>query len=355
LIKLKKGGSEEYEELPDGTKRYFSTLMTHENNISKDKVRKDAFSLYFKLVQMCFGEDAYNPVDVFKVFCRLLINSVGMYSGMDGGFGTGLYLAISAIDHSCQPNVNLVFTGRTAKVSAMEPMSEPVMQKLRISYYCDEMFKSWKDRQEILEKQYYFICDCSYCEKEKEEEKEPSLPCSNCDNQEVIVNQGSCSSCGIEIDKDLLKRYNNWHSVVDALEDKQPRIKEAFSAYREGLAIGVKNDKYLLLSNFRFVKSFIQDEEGFTMFDKSLVKPSEIENICQSILNSQKNVYHRNSMQITGIYTEISAFLCAINYTSKDLNSLDMSREALRMFELCYTRDSPEYRQLFQQVKCMVG
>jgi len=91
------------------------------------------------------------------------------------------------------------------------------------------------------------------------------------------------------------------------------------------------------------------------MFDKSLVKPSEIENICQSILNSQKNVYHRNSMQITGIYTEISAFLCAINYTSKDLNSLDMSREALRIYELCYTRDSPEYRQLFQQVKCMVG
>lgn len=354
LIKLKKGGSEEYEELPDGTNRYFSTLMTHENDISKDKVRMDAFSLYFKMVQMCFGEDAYNAVDVFKVFCRLLINSVGMYSCMDGSFGTGLYLAISAIDHSCQPNVNLVFTGRTAKVSAMEPMSEPVMQKLRISYYC-EMFKSWKERQEFLVKQYYFICDCSYCEKEKREEKEPSLPCSNCDNQEVIVNNGSCSSCGVEIDKDLLKRYNNWHAVVDALEAKQHTIKEAFSAYKEGLAMGVKNDQYLLRSNYRFVESFSQDEEGFTTFDKTLVKPSEIENICQSILSSQKNVYHMNSMQITSIYTLISVFLCAMQYASKDLNSLDMSREALRITELCYTTDSSEYRALFKQVKYMFG
>ena len=46
---------------------------------------------------------------------------------------------LSAIDHDCRPNANVIFIGRKARIFALEAVPEPIMKNLRISYNSDDL------------------------------------------------------------------------------------------------------------------------------------------------------------------------------------------------------------------------
>ena len=53
---------------------------------------------------------------------QLLVNCVSLYTGRldhPSAFGTGLYLSVSVLDHSCEPNAKVEFDGGGGKAASI--------------------------------------------------------------------------------------------------------------------------------------------------------------------------------------------------------------------------------------------
>ncbi|EGD72626.1 hypothetical protein PTSG_04361 [Salpingoeca rosetta] len=106
-------------------------------------------------------------------------NSFGI-SGVEGNnLGVGLYDTVSYINHSCAPNCSITFSGVYARVRSVHDL--PPNQELTIAYIdpCDPRAK----RRAHLKSQFMFDCECSRCERERDDDPLLTLCCpgSGCD------------------------------------------------------------------------------------------------------------------------------------------------------------------------------
>ena len=53
VFKLKKGGDEEFVELPNGQKRYFADLMSHQEQFAKDETAMELVELFYEILKSC--------------------------------------------------------------------------------------------------------------------------------------------------------------------------------------------------------------------------------------------------------------------------------------------------------------
>ena len=62
--------------------------------------------------------------DIDRLHFQLLVNCVSLYTGRldyPSAFGTGLYLSVSVLDHSCEPNARVEYDGgKVASVIALK-------------------------------------------------------------------------------------------------------------------------------------------------------------------------------------------------------------------------------------------
>ena len=62
--------------------------------------------------------------DIVRLHFQLLVNCVSLYTGRldyPSAFGTGLYLPVSVLNHSCEPNARVEFDGgKAASVIALK-------------------------------------------------------------------------------------------------------------------------------------------------------------------------------------------------------------------------------------------
>ena len=150
------------ETLPDGRKRSFSDLKSHKDDISDSSQRSEAFAAYLQVIKACVG-DMFAVSDIFETFCRIVINSTEITDAMGAVIGTGLYLGLSAVDHSCVPNVNVVFNKNKVELRALKDIPAPVWPSVRVSYL--NIVLPTSKRKQRLENDYYFTCDCPLCSK----------------------------------------------------------------------------------------------------------------------------------------------------------------------------------------------
>jgi len=119
--------------LPNGSSRSFTDLMMHKQEISKDNVKNEAFSSFLFVLLKCVG-NTYSTDHLFETYCRILINSTEITDCMGNVIGTGIYLGLSAVDHSCRPNVNVLFNGKTVELIALDNIQSPAFQFTRVNY-----------------------------------------------------------------------------------------------------------------------------------------------------------------------------------------------------------------------------
>ena len=155
------------ETLPDGSIRTFSDLKSHKDEISGSSQRSEAFSTYLQVIKACVG-DMFPVSDLFLTFCRIVINSTEITDAMGGVIGTGLYLGLSAVDHSCIPNVNVVFNKDRVELRAMTDIPAPFWSNVRVSYL--NLALPTRMRKQRLQADYYFTCDCTLCSKTETED-----------------------------------------------------------------------------------------------------------------------------------------------------------------------------------------
>ncbi|XP_020659091.3 protein-lysine N-methyltransferase SMYD4 isoform X1 [Pogona vitticeps] len=77
---------------------------------------------------------------------------------------TALFPVISLLNHSCDPNTSVAFSGRTMEVRASHPI--PFGQEILHCYGPHHCRMGASERQERLLSQYFFECQCRSCSKE---------------------------------------------------------------------------------------------------------------------------------------------------------------------------------------------
>ena len=277
------------ETLPDGKVRTFSDLKTHKDEISKSSQRSEAFSAYLRVIQACVG-DMFPVSELFETFCRIVINSTEVTDAMGSVIGTGLYLGLSAVDHSCVPNVNVVFSKDQVELRAMTDIPAPVWPSVRVSYL--NLVLPGSVRRQRLEQDYYFRCDCPRCGTRGNSE-------NNCEG----TNFASTEIFNKELDDlEIVKAYNKVKHQVDISDYRMVEFCE--KVMEACLNIG-----------------------HFELFLK----------VGERLLKAYKQYYSKNSLSL-GLHLAKLAKVAI--YLSKTEEAMLFWKESLRIVKLCHDENS---------------
>jgi len=309
------------ENLPDGSVRSFKDLKMHKQEISGSIDKKEAFSSFLQVMQACVG-DMYSPDHLFETYCKILINSTEITDCMGNIVGTGLYLGMSAVDHSCSPNVNVVFSGTEIELRALHTISAPVYKNTRVSYNNNVL--PTKLRQARLLEDYFFHCSCDLCV-----DKETDLMC---DGATVCVGcrgpvgdlEGKCAKCGEVQELDVSKEKGIF---FENLEDE-----EVLKAYQV-LKAKIHVYDYKMVEFSERAMSVCLAQEKFEKFYK----------IGESLLPAFKLYFHPNS---TSLGLHLAKLAKTAIYLNKEDEAISYLNQCFVIFKLSHGEDSKLYKYL---------
>ncbi|GAB2235212.1 hypothetical protein Droror1_Dr00027706 [Drosera rotundifolia] len=126
------------------------------------EIEEKQLILYAQMANLVNAILKWSDVDLKEIaenFSKLACNGHSICDPELKPLGTGLYLVVSIINHSCLPNSVLVFEDRKAVVRAVEFI--PKGTEVLISYI--DTAGSTITREKALKEQYFFTCSCPRC------------------------------------------------------------------------------------------------------------------------------------------------------------------------------------------------
>jgi len=325
LLKLQKG-QEGTVTMPDGGLRKFSDLMTHEEEIKASPSRVEAFRCFLEVVKECLSHTGIEVKLVWQVYCRVLINSVEITSAFQDCIGTGLYIAFSAVDHSCKPNTNAVFKGRAVELRALEP--SVTFSSARITYL-NEILPT-RARNRILQDQYYFTCNCEYCLNDYPQ-LQPKLSCPHC-YELVPLSDIECGKCESFLPEELLDSYRCWREDAVDLMETQVENTDLFACYQTGLDL-CKNPDFLMLklSNLVFSRALAASDVSLVVKCLSYILPTE------------QQYYHKRSLALANTLSILSKGLFSLGKSDRARELFKGAESTVRLY---YGERSPHHQYL---------
>lgn len=135
---------------------------------------------------------------------------------------TGIYLAVSIIDHSCNPNAVATFNGKKLFLRALEDIPDFSWDKVFISYI--DLLNTRDIRRKELKENYYFLCTCSRCVDTEELSLMTSACCPNkkCDKAFVPSSDmiKECPKCDEAITIDFINKFETvMNFTIEQLEE----------------------------------------------------------------------------------------------------------------------------------------
>lgn len=173
-------------------------------------------------------------------FSKLACNAHTICDAELRPLGTGLYLIISLINHSCLPNSVLLFDGRLAIVRATQFL--PKGTEVTISYI--ETAGSTMSRLKALKEQYFFSCTCPRCinmglsDDIEESAILEGYRCKNTRCNSYLLRDSDdkgfvCQNCGLLREKEEIA---NLTSEVKSLSEKASKLHSS-GHYRDACAL----------------------------------------------------------------------------------------------------------------------
>jgi len=309
------------ETLPDGSIRTFKDLKMHKQDISNSIEKKEAFSSFLQVIQACVG-DLFLADNLFETYCRILINSVEITDCMGSSIGTGLYLGLTAVDHSCTPNVNVIFSNTDVELRALQTIPAPLFANTRVSYHNSVL--PTKLRQDRLMEDYFFLCTCSLCaNKELDLLCAGATVCGGCKGP-VGESQDRCHGCGEVQD---IAVYKEKEIFFQSLEDHQ--MIKAYNDLRSKFHIY----DYRMVEFSEKVMSACLSEEKFEKFYQ----------VGESLLPAYKNYFPPNS---TSMGLHLAKLAKAAIYLNKIEDAKLYIKQCFDLFKLSHGEDSNLYKYL---------
>ncbi|CAK1548106.1 unnamed protein product [Leptosia nina] len=235
INRLRRGDGNSYKAFYTPTSfRMWKDLMSHYSDLKKDKKRMDHFTtLGVVLYEFLKDISLPNTVDLIGLYGRMVINSFTILDIDMNSIGTGIYIAASIIDHSCNPNAVATFDGKTINIRAIRDMPKLDWKQIRISYI--DLMKTPFERQMELLENYYFVCDCDRCMDKDQLKYLHAAKCLNmkCDNPVNIKWKDDCVLVK-EVEKSKLSNVKSTSNEKDStsngdMEDKNPNKKDVHS------------------------------------------------------------------------------------------------------------------------------
>ncbi len=246
-------------------------------------------------------------------------------------FELGLYLGLSAVDHACCPNANVVFRGRTAEVRAMELVAD--FASCRISYIHDMLPAT--ERQRLLEEQYFFTCNCRLCSVAKEDlggtvcqPVSGLLRCGGCSAPVSCKGNSECQQCGRSVAVADFERYK----VIVHEAEKLSEPNNVMRLWEESQAVAHPWDmKRIQLAELAM---------------KAALDNGEVERfyaVGQSIRANYETFFHPNSISF-GLYCAKMAK--AAYYVEETTAGGNYLQKALAVCSLTYGESHPLFSYL---------
>ena len=218
ILKLKNNGGEEFFQLPDGKKRYYATMSSHAEDITRElenaKELIAGFKNYHQVFELWLGNIAPTFNEYVEIQGKWILNSTFLISNdlaeLPTIVGRGLYLGLSCLNHSCTPNATVINLGKEIVVRAIEDVEN--FSTVRIEHNID-VTKNSRERKRQLKKIYHSDCKCERCEDPNSDAKFKSLKCKRCSGW-VYESTKICSQCNQKsnFDKEelaIIEKYKN--------------------------------------------------------------------------------------------------------------------------------------------------
>jgi len=307
------GRDPDYREiLPNGMSRGLEDLLMHKEDIEKSEKRMQAFTSFLPVVAACVGEK-FSKSELWWTYCRLLINSTELTDSMGNSIGTALSLGLSAIDHACSPNCQVVFQGKKLEVRTV-PGLEVGWEEARIDYL--SMVLPRKERRERLKRQYYFSCECLQCVKEDAEDEELKAGAAVCPGcQDAVAVTRELCRCGEPVPSDV--------KVAGAFLEQMDNSLDAWM--KMGETYHCKDWRMLELGEAAMAVSLETSE--FRLFLE----------IGEQLLEAYREYWHPYSISL-GLH--LAKIAKAAIYIDQDVKGRDFLEEAINIFTLSLGKSS---------------
>jgi len=139
--------------------RKFADLLSHKNDFAKYKEKMEDIKTVYDEVEEYLLDETPKLDDFIEVLGRLYINGFEICDEKMDTYGWGVYLGPSILDHSCQPNCMVSFSGNRLTVTAASQLG--CLEEAFISYLNPSL--PINIRQSKLYNNYFFKCLCQKC------------------------------------------------------------------------------------------------------------------------------------------------------------------------------------------------
>ncbi|XP_026481492.1 histone-lysine N-methyltransferase SMYD3-like [Ctenocephalides felis] len=225
IIKLKQNGEFEKGYYTSTNYRRFKDLMSHYAEIKLDSKRMEHLeSLQAVLEQLLVDIPVPNSAELLGLYGRLTVNGFNILDGEMCSLGTGIYLGISIVDHSCTPNAVVVFEGTTLYIRTLQDLPSLNWSEIFISYI--DLLNTTEARRIDLKSTYYFLCTCYHCLDDSETKLMNSACCMNafCDEPiDASFSDKICNKCTTKVSEEHMQTY---HEVKEFIEMKLEEMKD---------------------------------------------------------------------------------------------------------------------------------
>ncbi|KFD51130.1 hypothetical protein M514_08030 [Trichuris suis] len=320
--------------------RPFSDLMDHAQEIRETEEKMQHFELIYMKAQKYMGDKMPDKEEFFTICCKSWINSHSVHTNLGTEVGMALDLGISKYDHSCRPNVTMVFDGFKA---ILRPLIHGIdagdPRKARIAYI--DVGRSKYQRRKELQEKWYFWCNCERC-LSPDDDRLTAIRCANRACSEPIIitetmvppKKLRCPTCDTKIPEELIIEAQSFMKALPSTfqPSDEADSKERLRIYLE------KAEKLLHKENIYFCRlltSYLQMNGGLEQ---------EMTN-----LELQKSVYNNYKKCLPAADRHIGFQLLHIVRSlivrNKREEAVRYAYEAMRIFEICFGLDHPYYLQ----------
>lgn len=384
ILKLRCGGGRQTVELPNGSKRCFMDLMSHEKEILRESPERiEAFNTYLKVLEQCFPSKSKNPSQAFaielpskpellEIFGKVIINSFNIMNNEYQSIGIGLYLAASVFDHSCNPNSVIIFNGKeliARYIGDNQDQTESCnikFEDLRISY--TNLINKSKRRKDDLKEQYYFNCSCEMCFPKSidasnktvnssfqiERAKEGSLLCQNCSGCVLICSTKgdsdcdttpSCENCNKKISTEQIKKHKQLtNEVISTVVENRGGHPEPLEQYGEEFYEDMRGVFHPCDSNYLLILEYMYERK---VSETSVCKDEIIQRtwkeafeIGEQILEAYKKLYPRYDVNTSLMSLKLGKIA---SYLEDDVKAREYLDKAKSDIAIVYGEEHPLY------------
>lgn len=222
IRKLQRGGDTE-EEIIGNLRRTFASLMSHAQEIKTDEEREKIYNVTsFVLSEYLEPNELPSSEIVLEIVGKIFINTITIIDEL-AQVALGIYLGPSALNHSCQPNVAVVFNGPILSLRSLEDIPSFNVSKLFINYI--DLMNTTRKRRKLLQDQFYFWCECPACCDIDRDQLMHSIQCTNtlCTNPIISTTGGICQACGATV---TVEHINSAQKIMQNLEEKVDLISD---------------------------------------------------------------------------------------------------------------------------------